>query len=145
MRVVQVESYVEKQGTVNGKRAFEPHLPSVFRQTLVEALKEAHRELLERPEQIKNNPEQAKNWKSAVKCEVDWKAVLNARGGQVGTVIGEPSASESKSHGPHTDDESDKEGREGNKGEEEEPEFLTVGFIGTIMSFRIADFNLNFT
>ena len=134
---------MEKQGTVNGKRAYEPYLPSVFRQTLVEALKEAHRELLEPPEQIKNNPEQAKNWKSSVKREVDWKAVLNARGGQVGTVIGEPDAS--KSHGPHTDDESDKEGKEGNEGVEEEPEFLTVGFIGTIMSFRIANFKLNFT
>ncbi|KAI0094359.1 hypothetical protein BDY19DRAFT_1079853 [Irpex rosettiformis] len=130
VRVVQVESYVEKPGTVNAKLIYEPYLPSTFRQTLVDALRDTHKELLEPPERIRDIPEKVKTWKPPVKRDVDWSAVLSARGGQVGTAVGgatapKPQTSQAK------DTENDIAYNEDNiEDGDEEPEFLTVGLIG---------------
>ncbi|KAI0785451.1 P-loop containing nucleoside triphosphate hydrolase protein [Irpex lacteus] len=119
VRVVQVESYAEKQGTVNGKHVYEPHLPTTFRQRLVDALKETHKELLEPPERIRDIPEKVRTWKPPVKRELRWEAVLNARGDQVGTVVGGATVPKPKALANVIDKE-----------EEEELEFLTIGLIG---------------
>ena len=131
MRVVQVESYVEKfpDGEATSstrKRAHEPHLPSAFRQTLVDALRETHAELLEPPPSVQMKPERLAAWKPRVKAEVNWEAVLSAHGGQVGTVVGgaaapraNKAALEDEAAGEHADDE------------DSEPEYLTIGLIGT--------------
>ncbi|KAI0689879.1 hypothetical protein BC835DRAFT_1282044 [Cytidiella melzeri] len=127
-RVVQVEAYAEKQGTVNGKHVYEPHLPSAFRQTLVGALKETHAELLEPPERIRDIPEKVKVWKPPVKREVDWDVVLNARGGKVGSVVGGAAIPRPK---PKPDDAEDNRVDKQEAAEDvEEPEYLTVGLIG---------------
>ncbi|KAI0079643.1 P-loop containing nucleoside triphosphate hydrolase protein [Panus rudis PR-1116 ss-1] len=126
LRIVPVESYQEKSaGEGSGKRkVYEPHLPSVFRQTLVKALKETHAEFLQPPERLRDHPERLAKWKPRVKRDIDWDAVLHAKGGQVGHAVGGATAPRFKDQ-----DETHRE----NSDEEEidiEPEFLTVGLIG---------------
>ena len=132
LRVVQVESYVEKHpdaadGPSNArkKRMHEPHLPSAFRQTLVEALRGAHAELLEPPAAVKSNPDRLTTWKPRIKAEVDWDAVLTAHGGQVGTVVG--GAAAPRQNRPPDNQQAPEEHSEDDGSE---PEFLTVGLIG---------------
>ena len=130
MRVVQVESYMEKHPAEEGsssarKKMFEPHLPSAFRQTLVNALRETHAELLEPPPAIKSNPERLADWKPRTKASVDWDAVLRAHGGQVGTAVGGATAPKSTKT-PLEDQDSS----EGPAEDDSEPEFLTIGLIG---------------
>ncbi|KAI0931779.1 hypothetical protein AcW2_000590 [Taiwanofungus camphoratus] len=120
IRVVQVESYTEKDGKI-GRKAFEPYLPSTFRQMFVNALQEAHSELLEPPERVREDPEKLKKWKPPVK-RVDWNLVLQAQGGQVGQVVGGAIVPRS----PVVGDEDEGPGND----DEEEPDFLTVGLIG---------------
>ncbi|CAL1695099.1 unnamed protein product [Somion occarium] len=131
LRIVQVESYIEKSaGEGSGQRKhYEPHLPSTFRQTLVEALKETHAEFLEPPVRLKDFPEKLAKWKPSVKRNIDWDAVLHARGGQVGTVVGgatAPRPTDLPPQGiPENSDEEDEQ-REA----EPEPEVFTIGLIG---------------
>lgn len=142
VRVVQVESYAEKQGTVNGKHVYEPHLPTTFRQRLVDALKETHKELLEPPERIRDIPEKVRAWRPPVKREVHWDTVLNARGGQVGTVVGGATVPKPKTlpdSGQDTQGSANAQGKE----QEEELEFLTIGLIGKI-TIKLADLKLKF-
>ena len=125
-RVVQVESYMEKHPGGEGsskKRMFEPHLPSAFRKTLVDALRETHAELLEPPSAVKNNPERLATWKPRIKSEVDWDAVLKAHGGQVGTAVGGPKHKTSAAP-----DDAPAEEHPGD--DDSEPEVLTIGLIG---------------
>lgn len=129
LRVVQVEAYAETSSGrgAGGRHLYEPHLPSAFRQTLVDALKETHAELLLPPERIRNTPEKVQAWKPPVKREVDWEAVLQARGGHVGSVVGGAAAPRPKGQEDtgqeHTfQDEEDED--------EAEAEFLTIGLIG---------------
>lgn len=133
VRVVQVESYVEKHHpdthggmTAGSRRAHKPYLPSAFRAALVDALRATHSELLEPPEEVKAKPERLAKWKPRVKAQVNWNAVLQAHGGQVGMTVGgaaapkpDKTAAEDHADGEHTD-------------EETEPEFLTVGVIGRL-------------
>ncbi|KAJ7446495.1 hypothetical protein B0H11DRAFT_2084984 [Mycena galericulata] len=114
LKVVQVESYIEKEATSvhQGRKQHEPHLPESFRHRLVEAIREEHAAMLVPPEKVKANPARLANWKPPVKREVDWERVLAAEDGKVGTFVGGPAI-------PHEDDAS-----------EEEPKFLTIGLIG---------------
>lgn len=145
-RVVQVESYVEKAADANGssRKMYEPHLPSAFRQTLVDALREAHAELLEPPPSVKSNPERLASWKPRARSEVDWNAVLNAQGGQVGTAVGGASQPRPKAAPRDPDNEEALEhvdnGEEASSDDEDtEPEFLTVGLIGmSLMNPRMS-------
>ncbi|OBZ79348.1 Guanine nucleotide-binding protein-like 1 [Grifola frondosa] len=125
-RVVQVESYIEKSAGVDGssgKKAYEPYLPSAFRQTLVDALREAHAELLTPPEAITENPDKLQNWKPRVKREVHWDAVLMAEGGQVGTAVGGVAT-------PRNSNEVIEDSLGDDNAEvDHEPEFLTIGLI----------------
>ncbi len=131
MRVVRVEAYTEKYPNAGGssslkKRMYEPHLPSAFRQTLVNALRDTHAELLEPPPAVKNNPDRLATWRPKTKSTVDWDAVIKAHGGQVGTVVGgaaapKPIKMESGDQGD-ADDHSEED--------DSEPEFLTIGLIG---------------
>ncbi|KAJ7727816.1 hypothetical protein DFH07DRAFT_757553 [Mycena maculata] len=117
LKVVQVESYIEKETTsvhqvLLGRKQHEPHLPESFRHRLVEAIREEHAAMLEPPENVKSNPARLAHWKPPVKREVDWERVMAAEDGKVGTFVGGPAV-------PHEDDAS-----------EEEPKFLTIGLIG---------------
>ncbi|KAI0274993.1 hypothetical protein BC834DRAFT_850618 [Gloeopeniophorella convolvens] len=82
-KVVMVESYTEKSVSIGGQgdtarqRRYEPHIPQTFKEQLVTALKEVHKEMLQPPERIRDDPEKMKSWKPRVKAEVDWDVVLH--------------------------------------------------------------------
>lgn len=143
--IVRVEAYVtetnvgEDAGAGKGKgKAHQPFIPPKFRQLLVQALKETHHELLQPPERLRNNPERLAKWKPPVKKNISWDAVLHAQGGQVGTVIGGAAAPKphpgAETDGPSPEDDDD-------NGTESEPEFLTIGLIGMLVSRRQALFS----
>lgn len=125
LRVVQVESFAEKSAGrgAGGRPLYEPHLPTAFRETLANALKETHAELLRPPERIRDMPEKLETWKPPVKLEVDWNAVLNARGGKVGMVVGGAAA-------PRSTADSDATERHGVEQDDSEHNLLTIGLIG---------------
>ncbi|KAF7303234.1 G domain-containing protein [Mycena kentingensis (nom. inval.)] len=112
-RVVQVESYVEKEvGALHqGQRHHQPHIPEEFRRRLVDAIREEHAALLEPPENVKSNPKKLEHWKPGVKKDIDWESVMRAEGDKVGTAVGGPLV-------PHPEDST------------EEPQFFTIGLIG---------------
>jgi hypothetical protein len=130
LRIVQVEAYAEKgTSSVSGsKKVFEPHLPSAFRQTLVDALKETHAELLVPPERIRDSPEKLATWMPPVKRELDWEAVLQAHGGKVGTAVGGVAAPRTKDSNEALESDAKQEDVESE--DEAEPDFLTIGLIG---------------
>ncbi|EPT01482.1 hypothetical protein FOMPIDRAFT_1161303 [Fomitopsis schrenkii] len=139
-RVVQVESYAEPTDApapVQGhKKIHGAHLPSAFRRTLVEALKDAHEELLTPPEYVRNDAEKLARWRPRVRREVDWTAVLEAEGERVGSVVGGATAPRSGT-GTRTDEaqhaqdhDAPRSDGEASSAEFEEPEFLTIGLIG---------------
>lgn len=84
--IVQVESYAEKEITAvhQGRRQHEPAIPRVFRQNLIEAIKQVHTELATPSERIQSDPERLRNWIPPVKQTIDWDALLEARGDLVG-------------------------------------------------------------
>ncbi|KAJ6604808.1 hypothetical protein DFH09DRAFT_1123865 [Mycena vulgaris] len=114
VRVVQVESYIEKEASSvhQGRKQHEPHLPESFRHRLLDAIRQEHAAMLEPPEKVKANPAWLEKWKPFVKRDVDWDRVMTADGVKVGTVVGGPTA-------PREDETA-----------EEEPKFLTIGLIG---------------
>ncbi|KAH9937255.1 uncharacterized protein B0H18DRAFT_1091510 [Fomitopsis serialis] len=132
-RVVQVESYTVSDGEpapAQGKRAPESRLSSVFRHTLVETLKDAHAELLTPPEDVRSDAEKLARWRPRVRREVDWKAVLEAEGERVGSVVGGTAAPRSATH-PQEEHNRLKQGKPTNQGGDAvAPEFLTIGLIG---------------
>lgn len=136
VRVVQVESYIPKQtgpndeGTSKRGRRFEPHLPPTFRERLVQAIREVHLELLQPPQTIRGHEAEMKHWKPSVKADVDWNAVLSARGDKVGQVVGGPIGPRpSALEGTAGEDEEPPEEKE-EAAEVGEPDFLTIGLIG---------------
>lgn len=121
-RIVQVESYIEKDVIGDqGPKLYEPHLPASFRETLVNAIKEVHAELLEPPEEIKQHPERLKNWLPSVKREIDWESVLSPKDEKVGLSVGGAAVPRPKSPG-------DAQGE--NDEQHQEPTHLTIGLIG---------------
>jgi hypothetical protein len=125
--IVQVESYVEKlagaytQG--GGRHTFEPHIPMQFRAQLVQALRQIHEEMQLPPAHIRSDEAKASRWRPPnFKRSVDWDAVLDAHGGQVGHSVGGAVAPNSV----------------GAQDETAEPEYFTVGLIGE----RVADYRV---
>ncbi|THH12800.1 hypothetical protein EW146_g7351, partial [Bondarzewia mesenterica] len=129
VRVVMVESYMERTAidpdSVQGKkRRYEPRIPQTFKQRLVTALKEAHEEMLEPPDRVKQDAEKLKSWKPRVKREIDWDALLTTQPiatagtkSQLDRDGSEPVSAEGEDH-------------EGPSESDREPEFLTIGLIG---------------
>jgi hypothetical protein len=122
-RIVQVESYTEKAAGAytqgKSRPGHEPHLPTAFREQLVQQLHEMHEELLQPPEHIRKDVEKAARWRPKVKRAVDWNAVMSAHGDNVGHAVGGAAV-------PHSS-EVTTEGAD-----EREPEYLTIGLIGTL-------------
>lgn len=127
--IVEVESYVKKEQTAvhQGKHQFESSIPENFRVKLIEAIKKVHAELLEPPEEVKERPERLKNWVPPVKPEVDWDAVISAKGDRVGLAVGGPAVPRPEGG---QDDGSPDSGETGREGERSVPEVLTIGLIG---------------
>ncbi|KAJ3548870.1 hypothetical protein NMY22_g1105 [Coprinellus aureogranulatus] len=126
---VEVESYVAKDQTAvhQGRRQFESSIPENFRVKLIDTIKRVHAELLEPPAKVKENPERLKNWVPPVKPEVDWDAVISAKGDKVGLAVGGPAAprpTEGSDDGPGQGGKADSES------ERRVPEVLTIGLIG---------------
>lgn len=139
LQIVQVEAYAEKatSSASGSRKMYEPYLPSAFRQTLVDALKETHAELLEPPERIRDVPEKLATWTPPVKREVDWEAVLHARGGKVGTAVGGVAAPRAKEDIVTEAEAGKMKEQDAEDTEDVEPEFLTIGLIGTSsLSFK---------
>lgn len=120
LRIVQVESYIEKESRPDhqGRRQYEPYIPDNFRERLIQVIREVHTEMLEPPEKVKNNPVWLSKWFPPVKRDVDWHGVLSARGTKVGSAVGGVAV-------PRLKQGDDPEIRE-----DQEPEFLTIGLIG---------------
>ncbi|KAJ7225362.1 P-loop containing nucleoside triphosphate hydrolase protein, partial [Mycena pura] len=116
LKVVQVESYIEKEMTSvhQGRKQHQPHIPETFRTRLVQAIREEHAAMLEPPEKVRANPSRLANWKPKVKRDIDWNRVMSPEGEKVGTCVGGPTA-------PHDDDAPE---------DSEEPMFFTIGLIG---------------
>ena len=135
VRIIQVEAYVPKElgpneeGTSKRSRRFEPHLPHTFRERLVQALREVHQELLQPPEVIRRDEVKAKRWKPSVKGEINWDAVLSARGDKVGQAIGGPIAPRQNTLDSAVEDGGPPDEKQ-EPAEAVEPDFLTVGLIG---------------
>ena len=135
LRIVQVEAYAEKDATA-AQQVHAPHIPSVFRERLVNALKDTHAELLQPPGKANSSSESLASWRPSVRREVNWDAVLQARGDRVGQAVGGvavPKAGGSNEH-------EEVEVAEGYKHDEDgdaEPEFLTIGIIGTFVGIFV--------
>ncbi|PFH49804.1 hypothetical protein AMATHDRAFT_146756 [Amanita thiersii Skay4041] len=118
MRIVQVESYTEKSAE-QGRVWSEPHIPEELRSRLIEAIREAHAELLEPPEKVKANSSWLSSWKPPVKREIDWNVVINGSVGEYTPDV------------VRIDNELSPESKEGLSGESSELlEHLTIGLIG---------------
>jgi hypothetical protein len=124
-----VESYsINPQGIsgreVNPRRGrSEPHIPQTFKERLVAAMKEAHHELLQPPERIKDDPEKMSNWRPRVKVDVDWDVILHS--------------------GPATLAKPAMKGSDvtATDSHEVESDFLTVGLIGTSLDSDTGSYN----
>ncbi|CAA7265899.1 unnamed protein product [Cyclocybe aegerita] len=123
LRVVQVESYTEKEASSEqqGRALYEPFIPEHFRSKLVQVIKEVHEELLEPPERVKSHPDRLKNWIPPVKRVIDWDGVLQAKGSKVGLTVG--GAAVPRPQSPEGEQSEDTDHRQ-------EPSYLTVGLIG---------------
>lgn len=126
-----VESYIPKATvadydngevhlTKGGRRRYEPYIPHTFKERLVDALKTAHRQLLEPPERVKQDPEKLAKWRPKVKREVNWDALLTAG---------------ASSHVSRPTKDAPQNSEDGQ--EDEEPEFLTVGLLGKLYSWHV--------
>lgn len=131
LRIVQVESYIEKEAGAGhqGRKQYLPHLPQTFRERLVQTLQEVHAEMLEPPEKVKANPAWLETWRPMVKKEISWTAMMKADGGLVGHAIGGAAVPRSK-EADDADQGPDPEQIQ------TEPDFLTVGVIGTDLGLR---------
>lgn len=120
LRIVQVKSYGEREPgyAQQGRTLFQPHIPATFRDRLVDAIKAAHSELLQPPEEVKSDPKRMQHWKSTVKREIDWETVRSASDAKAGSTVGGALAPMPEEH----------RGEDGTS--EAEPSFLTVGVIG---------------
>ncbi|KAG8787783.1 hypothetical protein FRC12_015284 [Ceratobasidium sp. 428] len=128
VQVVGVQSYEEvSYGVGQGSRTkYQPHMPSNLLDELRSALKIAHNALLEPPQRVKEDPEKLKNWRPAVRTQVDWEA------------IGQKN-SDNETGPPPLDDEplTDNDEPRADDDDEDAPskeylenKFLTIGLIG---------------
>lgn len=117
-RILQIESYKERAGFNDGRGGrhyFDPHIPPNFLQQLVDALKNAHTQLLAIPSSVSSDPEKLKNWRPRVKPSVNWDVLLD--------MPGSPENLPKANEGP-TDAEHDGE-------VEVNLRYVTIGLIGT--------------
>jgi hypothetical protein len=130
-RVVQVESYIEKEEGAyhQGHKQHDPNIPEHFRAKLVQAIQEVHSELLEPPQKVKNNPNSLKCWNPTVKRDIDWDGVLAAGGSKLGTMVGGSAVPRSEAGEPLNDQGLD-ERSDRSENQHQEPDYLTVGLIG---------------
>ncbi|KAJ3725581.1 GTPase [Lentinula guzmanii] len=79
LRVVQVQSYTAKEAGFHhqGRTKYDFRIPQIFRQQLLNAIRELHTEMLQPPEKIVGDPEKLKHWKPPVKQDIDWSAALD--------------------------------------------------------------------
>ncbi|QRW12013.1 P-loop containing nucleoside triphosphate hydrolase protein [Ceratobasidium sp. AG-Ba] len=77
VQIVGVQSYQEvSYGIGQGSRMkYQPHMPPNLLGELQAALKRAHEALLEPPALVKEDPEKLKNWRPAVRTQVNWEAI----------------------------------------------------------------------
>lgn len=71
-QVVAVMSYDVDLMYGEGKRRHRPAIPAASRTTLVDALRLAHKRLLEPPEWAKADPAKLASWRPPVRADVDW-------------------------------------------------------------------------
>lgn len=123
--MVQVESYAEKEITAvhQGKRQYEPSIPNAFRQSLIEAIKQAHTELATPPERIQSDPERLQKWVPPIKPSIDWDALLEAQGDLVG-LHANPKSKPDDTGDNGSDNDSDL------SSDKRELEYLTIGLVG---------------
>jgi hypothetical protein len=128
-RVVMVESYSINPNGLSGQEGsarrgrYEPRIPRTFKEQLVMALKEAHREMLQPPERIKDDPEKMRDWKPRVKVDVDWDVVLHS--------------------GPETRAKPPRQGLNMTTADSDEAEsdILTIGLIGMVLDAAPGSYN----
>ncbi|KAJ3829834.1 hypothetical protein EV361DRAFT_787324 [Lentinula raphanica] len=110
LRVVQVQSYtVKKEGFYHqGPTNYDSRLPQVFKEELLNAIRELHSEMLQPPEKILNDPDRLRSWKPSVKHDIDWGAAFGDHAQR--TLAADPDSAELAS---------------------EEDRFLTIGLLGS--------------
>lgn len=118
--VIPVEAYTEKEATTvhQGRKHYEPHLPETFRRRLIDVIKAVHSEMIKPPANVAQNPDWLEKWVPPVKRDIDWSGALNVAG-SASVAIDDTASAKMKS----TEDEKDGEGLE--------PDFLTIGLIGS--------------
>lgn len=135
--IVQVEAYQQKMGE-QGRPVYESHLPLPFRERLVNVMRQVHEEMLTPPERVRSDEAKLNRWNPPVKREIDWHGLLHAHGKKVGSVVGGAAMPKGKGREDTVGDAQEPE-QEGSDKEEalewQEPEFLTVGLIGTSFLF----------
>jgi hypothetical protein len=146
--VVPVEAYAPKSSlpVEQGPTRYEPHLPGTFRERLVYTLKDVHEQLLQPPQWVtaprpgeseQERLQRIEQWRPRVKRVIDWDGVLNAKGKLVGKAIGGAAVPKGQTEATEGDEGDDvmlsdsEEEQMGDAYEWKEPEFLTVGVIGT--------------
>ncbi|KAF8832077.1 hypothetical protein HHX47_DHR1000872 [Lentinula edodes] len=79
LRVVQVQAYGTKEESFyhQGRSKYESRIPQIFKEQLLDAIRDLHAEILQPPRKIMENPDRLKSWKPPVKQEIDWNAALN--------------------------------------------------------------------
>ncbi|KAJ3928850.1 MAG: P-loop containing nucleoside triphosphate hydrolase protein [Lentinula lateritia] len=79
LRVVQVQAYGTKEESFyhQGRSKYESRVPQIFKEQLLDAIRDLHAEILQPPKKIIENPDRLKSWKPPVKQEIDWNAALN--------------------------------------------------------------------
>ncbi|KAJ3892855.1 P-loop containing nucleoside triphosphate hydrolase protein [Lentinula edodes] len=79
LRVVQVQAYGTKEEGFyhQGRSKYESRIPQIFKEQLLDAIRDLHAEILQPPKKIMENPDRLKSWKPPVKQEIDWNAALN--------------------------------------------------------------------
>ncbi|KAG9119585.1 hypothetical protein FRC07_005333 [Ceratobasidium sp. 392] len=128
IQVVGVQSYEEvSYGVGQGSRTrYQPHMHPTLLDELRSALKSAHNALLEPPQRVKEDSEKLKNWKPAVRAQVNWEVI-----GQKD--IDQDNIAPPLDDEPLTDDDrpkTDEDDEDAPSKEYLENNFLTVGLIG---------------
>ncbi|KAF8634956.1 hypothetical protein AX15_000682 [Amanita polypyramis BW_CC] len=121
-QIIQVESYIEKNRTTDqGRSRFEPYIPAECRDNLVEAIKNAHVELLEPAANVRSDLAKLQTWKPPVKRDVDWDLIKHT------TSTGERSNDASTTSLTIEEDTPEKSANADNA---DDLQYLTVGLIG---------------
>ena len=69
---------------IGSRKRYEPNIPTDDLESLVDALKRAHENLLSPPAHIQAAPDKLARWRPRVRRTVDWNAVITSRESNVG-------------------------------------------------------------